>query len=292
MYSVALISDVHDWHSDQIEINLKRQDCRVFRVKYNDLDLSLHNSKKRKLNSNFKKFHGVWSRFIGNGSIEEITTKLTFLHLMEEMGIYVHNSAKIIEQTVDKVRTTGLLNLNEILTPNTFVRIGNVKNFKLKKKHLIKPIFGSQGKNIFLLNKSIDLKKIRSIGNVFYLQEFLQDPKKKKFWDLRILVSNHKIISIMKRISKNFITNVYQGAETEIILNNKKINEIATKVSKVFNLSYGGIDIIYHKRKYYVLEVNSVPSWKALQKLETKDISKILVKDFLRNLKRKCRVNC
>ena len=179
MYSVALISDVHDWHSDQIEINLKRQDCRVFRVKYNDLDLSLHNSKKRKLNSNFKKFHGVWSRFIGNGSIEEITTKLTFLHLMEEMGIYVHNSAKIIEQTVDKVRTTGLLNLNEILTPNTFVRIGNVKNFKLKKKHLIKPIFGSQGKNIFLLNKSIDLKKIRSIGNVFYLQEFLQDPKKK-----------------------------------------------------------------------------------------------------------------
>ena len=96
----------------------------------------------------------------------------------------------------------------------------------------------------------------------------------------------------MKRISKNFITNVYQGAETEIILNNEKINDIATKVSKVFNLSYGGIDIIYHKRKYYVLEVNSVPSWKALQKLETKDISKILVKDFLRNLKRKCRVNC
>ncbi len=291
MYCVALVSDIHDWHSDQLELNLRRQDCRVFKIKYTDLVLRLQNSKKRIFNSHFKKIHGVWTRFIGNGSIEEITTKLTFLHLMEEMGIYIHNSAKIIEQTVDKVRTTGLLNLNGIPTPNTVVKIGNLKNLNLEKNYLIKPIFGSQGKNIFLLDKLIDLKKIHTVGNVFYLQEFLKDPKKKDFWDLRVLVSNHKVISVMKRISKNFITNVYQGAETEKIPNNKQINDVAKKVSKIFKLSYGGIDIIYHKKKYYILEVNSIPSWKAMQKLEKRDISKIIVQDFLQNLKKKCRVN-
>ena len=291
MYCVALVSDIHDWHSDQLELNLRRQDCRVFKIKYTDLVLRLQNSKKRIFNSHFKKIHGVWTRFIGNGSIEEITTKLTFLHLMEEMGIYIHNSAKIIEQTVDKVRTTGLLNLNGIPTPNTVVKIGNLKNLNLEKNYLIKPIFGSQGKNIFLLDKLIDLKKIHTVGNVFYLQEFLKDPKKKDFWDLRVLVSNHKVISVMKRISKNFITNVYQGAETEKIPNNKQINDVAKKVSKIFKLGYGGIDIIYHKKKYYILEVNSIPSWKAMQKLEKRDISKIIVQDFLQNLKKKCRVN-
>jgi len=197
----------------------------------------------------------------------------------------------IIEQTVDKVRTTGLLNLNGIPTPNTVVKIGNLKNLNLEKNYLIKPIFGSQGKNIFLLDKLIDLKKIHTVGNVFYLQEFLKDPKKKDFWDLRVLVSNHKVISVMKRISKNFITNVYQGAETEKIPNNKQINDVAKKVSKIFKLGYGGIDIIYHKKKYYILEVNSIPSWKAMQKLEKRDISKIIVQDFLQNLKKKCRVN-
>ena len=79
---------------------------------------------------------------------------------------------------------------------------------------MIKPIFGSQGKNIELLNTDSNLKKIKAIGNVYYIQEFLRD-KKLKFWDLRVLVSNHKIISIMKRTSNKFITNVYQGAKTK-----------------------------------------------------------------------------
>ena len=103
------------------------------------------------------------------------------------------------------------------------------------------------------------------------------------------MVSNHKIISIMKRTSNKFITNVYQGAQTKKIEVNEKLAEIAKSVSKLFKLGYGGIDIILHNGKYYVLEVNSIPSWKAIQCLEKKDISKILVNDFLVNLK-KCQV--
>ena len=62
MYCVALVSDIHDWHSDQLELNLRRQDCRVFKIKYTDLVLRLQNSKKRIFNSHFKKIHGVWTK--------------------------------------------------------------------------------------------------------------------------------------------------------------------------------------------------------------------------------------
>ena len=65
---------------------------------------------------------------IFNGqSLEEITTKLTYLHLLNELNIYVHNSAITIEKTVDKVRTSGLLKINRILSPNTHIWIGEKK---------------------------------------------------------------------------------------------------------------------------------------------------------------------
>ena len=87
---------------------------RIYCLEIFLINLDLHNKEKNFLNPEFKKIKGIWLRFINKGPLEEITTKLTFLHLLEETGIYVHNSPKVIETTVDKVRTTGLLKINEI----------------------------------------------------------------------------------------------------------------------------------------------------------------------------------
>ena len=88
-------------------------------------------------------------------TIEEITTKLTILHLLDESKIYVHNSGLTIEKTVDKIRTTGIL-INNIKSPETTIWFAKNKkfnnNFCKGIKYLVKPIFGSQGKNIFLVN--------------------------------------------------------------------------------------------------------------------------------------------
>ena len=52
--------------------------------------------------------------FFNGGTLEEITTKLTILHLLRKSNVYVHNTASSIEKTVDKVRTSGLLSINEL----------------------------------------------------------------------------------------------------------------------------------------------------------------------------------
>ena len=163
-------------------------------------------------NKKIAKLDGVWVRYINTGSIEEITTKLTILHLLEKMKIYVHNSATVIEKTVDKIRTTGLLEIHRLKSPETFVSIGNqLKNFPTNKKYnyLLKPIFGSQGKDIFLISNPKKSANIQAKGNVFYLQRFLKS-EEKKFSDYRVLVSNHRVISVMERSSEHFITNVFQ----------------------------------------------------------------------------------
>ena len=64
------------------------------------------------------------------------------------------------------------------------------------------------------------------------------------------------------------------------------IEEICKKISRIFKLGYGGIDIKIFEEKIYVLEVNSIPSWKMIQKTTKKNISEILVEDFIKNLRK------
>ena len=229
-------------------------------------------------------------RFLKNGTIEEITTKLTILHLLDESKIYVHNSGLTIEKTVDKVRTTGILELNNIKSPKTTIWFAKNKknlnnNFCNKTKYLVKPIFGSQGKNIFLVNNFNELRKINAVGEVFYLQKFIES-QEKEFTDIRVLVSNHSVISSMERYSNHFITNVFQGAKYRQIILKKTIKDLCVKLSKIFKLGYGGIDLKITKNDVFVLEINSVPSWKAMQKISKINISEKLVKDFIRNVKK------
>ena len=159
------------------------------------------------------------------------------------------------------------------------------KPFQIKKKYLLKPIFGSQGNNIEMIEKKEDLKKISPMGSVFYLQEFIESDKKNYYSDIRVLVSNHKIVSAMERISDNFITNVYKGAKCRELQISMKLQKLVIKISKLFNLGYAGIDVKFDKKKIAILEINGIPSWKGMQNIQKKNISEILVKDFLKKIK-------
>ena len=127
MYQTAIISDVHDWHTEKIEFFLKKNNCNVTRLNFRDIELNFCENKKFFFNKNIHKLDAVWVRFLNGQSLEEITTKLTYLHLLNELNIYVHNSALTIEKTVDKVRTSGLLKINRILSPDTHIWIGEKK---------------------------------------------------------------------------------------------------------------------------------------------------------------------
>ena len=96
-------------------------------MKFSDIELNFNENKKFFFNKNIQKLDAVWVRFLNGQSLEEITTKLTYLHLLNELNIYVHNSAITIEKTVDKVRTSGLLKINRILSPNTHIWIDEKK---------------------------------------------------------------------------------------------------------------------------------------------------------------------
>ena len=89
----------------------------------------------------------------------------------------------------------------------------------------------------------------------------------------------------MERISKNYITNVFKGAECKKKLISLELKKLIIRISKLFDLGYAGIDVKFDKKKLAILEINGIPSWKGIQKIEKKNISKILVNDFLKKIK-------
>ena len=66
----------------------------------------------------------------------------------------------------------------------------------------------------------------------------------------------------------------------------KNIRDLCVKLSKIFKLGYGGIDLKITNNDVFVLEINSIPSWKAMQKISKINISEKLVKDFIKNVKK------
>lgn len=291
--SVCILSDLHDWHSEELSDNFRRCNVSVKKLKFDQIStIILKNQLSFFYDYKLFNFEAIWVRFINSGSIEEITEKLSILHLMKRNGVYVHNTADVIEKTVDKFMCSALSSMNNIETPKTYV----FKNFKMLSQflgkgllsipYLIKPLFGSQGKGIKLIRRIRDLEIKKDSKNIFYLQEFLGKTNQKFYSDIRVMVSNHKVVYAIERISSSYITNAYQGASLKQIEISSELIKLSHRVSKIFKLAYGGLDFKYHNKKYYLLEVNSIPSWKKSSSIFKKSITKVLVDDFLFNAKK------
>ena len=290
---VIIFSDSHDWHSNQLKKELKKLKCIVSSLSLDDCFIKT-TSKNNIFIPGFSKNlpDGCFVRTIGKGTFQQITRRLTILHVLKELKVVLFNDVNCIEKATDKSMTTFLLSHNKINTPDTWIPEKLIeakkilKKLKKKKLHVIwKPLFGSQGKGLKII-KNNKLKK--NSEKVYYLQKFedIKIKSDKKWQDFRILVCNNKIIASMIRKSKKKITNISQGGKPVSFIASNEIKKISLNASKLVNADYAGIDII--KDKYgnlKVIEINSIPAWKALQKTTNKNIASILAKTFLTKLK-------
>ncbi len=291
--NVIIFSDSHDWHSNQLKKELKKLNCKISCLSLDDCFINT-DSKNNIYIPGFSKYlpDGCFVRTIGKGTFQQITRRLTILHVLKRLKVILFNDISCIENATDKSMTTFLLSHNKINTPDTWVperlNIANKIIKKLKKKKLQgiwKPLFGSEGKGLKIIKKN---KLKENSEKVYYLQK-LEDIKIKsiKEWqDFRILVCDNKIIASMIRKNKKKITNIRQGGKAFNFKADKKIKNISINAAKLINADYAGIDLIKDKYgNYKVIEINSVPAWKGLQKTTNKNIASILAKTFVKKLK-------
>ena len=231
----------------------------------------------------------VLVRGFGANVTQKIFFRLDILRAIEEYGIRLINSRESLEIASDKFLTSVFLEKHNIQTPKTIICEDPHDALQMYEELgsdvILKPLFGSKGIGISRLNdKGFAENVIISLGQlneVFYLQEFIEHYNR----DIRIFVIGNKAIAGMYRVSDNWKTNVYAGAEVKPIELTDELERLAVKAAQVTKTEIAGVDILESEDGYYVIEVNSIPGFTALQKVTDIDIPEKIISYFLENVK-------
>lgn len=231
---------------------------------------------------------GVFVRTIASGSFEQVTMRLGVLHALRELRVPVHNDARAIERCVDKSMTSFLLHRAGIPTPETWT-IESAQQAKQLvdaearsgRPLVLKPLFGSQGRGLRLIEGADSLPPAAEIAGVYYLQRYVAG-RSAGWRDWRVFVVGGKAMAAMIRHGVQWRTNASQGARCEAAPAAGEIARLAAAAADAVGADYAGVDVIQDRRgKFMVLEVNSMPAWAALQRVSTADIAQTLADHLL-----------
>ena len=230
---------------------------------------------------------------IAAGSFEQVTIRLGVLHALREAGVPVANDARAIERCVDKSMTSFLLHRAGLPTPPTWTTEDPAAAAALVEREarpgrplVLKPLFGSQGRGLQLVETVADLPPPDAVDGVYYLQRYVADPA--SGWrDWRVFVIGGKEVAAMIRHGVSWRTNAAQGARCEGVAATGELAQLATGAAAATGAVYAGVDIIRDASgQLQVLEVNSNPAWAALQRVSAINIAQALADHLLATVAR------
>lgn len=227
-------------------------------------------------------------RSLPGGSLEQVIYRVNVLHRLEKLGLKVINSASLIEKTVDKFYTSALLADAGLPVPRTIVteRFDQaMEAVEMLGAVVVKPIFGSLGKGIVLINDlDIAHRVFRALElgrSIYYLQEFLPNGNE----DLRLFVVGGEIVSGMRRHGQNWKTNIACGSTAEKYCPEPAIARLAIQTAQILQADYVGVDILVSRGVPYIIEANGIPGWTGLQSVTEESIADFLAEYILREIR-------
>lgn len=276
------------WHGEQLTISFAKRGVEAVFISLQDCYFALNHSKHTQSSIQLPSFNhlpkAAFVRGIAGGTLQQITMRLNILHALMLNHVEIYNAPRAIERTVDKAMTSFLLHQHHISTPQTWAcesrHIAHAIIQNSQQKLIIKPLFGSQGTGVRLIeNKRLPVPHEAFVDGVFYLQAYIDSGEKPH--DYRVFVVNDKAVAIMRRTGESWLSNVALGAACELV-EDIEIAQLAQVASRALDIDYCGVDIMRDQSgKLYVIEVNSIPAWRGLQSVSNVNIADILVDDFL-----------
>jgi len=287
---IAIFTDDPGWHGKQLCQAFAKKGFKGHYASLTECRLALDTKKPPVYIPGFASSlpDAIFVRGVPGGSLQEVVFYLDILHSLKTLGIPVYNDGHAIEKSVDKGMTSFLLNHAGLNTPKTWV-LRDRKNAlaiaeeELSKGHKLisKPLFGSQGEGIRLLEKMTDLLWLTSSNGIYYLQRFIHC-EGAGFSDIRVFVIFGKAIAAMRRKGTSWLNNVARGAKCEEIELNPSLSNLAIQATTALKMDYAGVDIIIGSEgQYCIIEVNSIPAWKGLESVCQLHIADLLAEDLI-----------
>lgn len=293
---IAIITDDPGWHGKELSKAFNAKGYQCTNVSLTDCHFKTGSGPGSLVIPGFEGClpAGVFVRGVPGGSLEEVVFYLDILHALRELNVFVYNEVRAIERSVDKGMTSFLLDQAGLATPPTWVgnNVHHAYSFirqqlGLGYKVVIKPLFGSQGKNLQLITKPDDMADFTVYNKIYYLQRYIETGSKDAY-DWRLFVIGEQVVATMRRQGDGWIANVATGGKCYPAVLDEKFTGMATNAVKAVDMHYGGVDIIRdNNHKLWVTEVNSIPAWRGLQSVNRIIVAERLVEHFLGCLQRR-----
>jgi tetrahydromethanopterin:alpha-L-glutamate ligase len=290
---IAIITDDPGWHGKELTAALQNHGLGSHYLSLIDCLFLFDDSETMIRLPGFESCLpiGVFVRGIPGGTLEQVIFRLDILHALGNLGIVVYNDSRAIERTVDKAMTTLLLKQAGLPTPPTWVfesaehaRLVCQREIQSGYSLVLKPLFGSQGQGVHLINNDQVLVHDEQFAGLYYLQRFIE-PSGPDWADIRIFVIGGKAIAAMRRRSSNWITNRAQGARCEYLPLSTQMSQLAEAAAVAINIDYAGVDLISDRKgNLQVIEVNGVPAWWGLQGVTDFNIAQCLIDHFVKRI--------
>ncbi len=211
----------------------------------------------------------------------------------EMMGVFTVSSSRGIVHSRDKLRCLQVLSKEGIGLPKTIFT-----NYSKNVKHVVdsaggapvvlKLLEGTQGLGVVLAENENAAESVLEAFNGLkarvIVQEFIKEANGA---DIRAFVVDGQVVGAMKRQGKpgEFRSNLLRGGTATIIELSNEERETAIKAAATLGLGVAGVDILQSDRGPLVLEVNTSPGLKRIEKTTGTDIAGKIIEYIERNVK-------
>lgn len=214
--------------------------------------------------------------------LKNLSLYIALVEQMEMAGILLFNRYHPILMAKNKVKTMQVLDHYDIPIPKTaFVMrpedlkqaVELVGGFPV----IVKQPVGSFGNGVTIVESMRALKSMLLWNQPMYLlQQYVKYSKGK---DIRIFVVNGKVVGTMMRSAKKgeFRSNIELGGKGRAVEITQEEVSIALRSVQALDLNYGGVDIMRSKNGPLVLEVNSNPGFKELERASGVNIAQSII---------------
>jgi ribosomal protein S6--L-glutamate ligase len=290
---IAMGRDRPNWPVRRLTRAFEKRGCEVELFCLKDVTAHLHPPKGTRYFLPRRKpleVAAIILRSVGQGSTDQITSRISLLESMEFSGIRVFNSAYSHRRAKDKLATLVWLAREGIPIPRTTVTERMAAAVAATRRYgdvVSKPLRGSQGRGVFRLNEP-DVafrifKVLQTAGQTMIVQEFIKTPGR----DIRVFIVGDRAIGAMYRYAKAgaWKTNIAAGGAPISCPLTPELEDLALRAARALQMDIAGIDILESDSGYLVSECNSAPNWSGLQKATGVDAAEEIAQYVLAKLK-------
>jgi RimK family alpha-L-glutamate ligase len=222
-------------------------------------------------------------RGLPRGSLEQVIFRMDALHVLADCGVRIVNHPRAIERTVDKSWASAMLARAGLATPATIVcerYEGAIRAFEeLGGDVVVKPLFGAMGNGIVRLeDRDVAHRVFRALElerAAYYVQRTVAPPGRR---NLRVLVVAGQVAGAMERVTDSWRANIARGALARVVALTAAERDLALAAAAALEADIAGVDLLaVPDGEIFVLEVNGIPGWQALQSVCRHDLTQLVV---------------